>query len=113
MPPTLTPQQYVRRFEAEEAVLKRAYCTLFGFWRDCPLRRCRRARCCVGDQGACLQRRVSEVPLHAQWRARQQLIAATPANAGPPERMARECMPTAFFELAANRERRVRSGLGQ
>jgi hypothetical protein len=56
---------------------------------------------------------VSEVPLHAQWRARQQLIAATPANAGPPERMARECMPTAFFELAANRERRVRSGLGQ
>jgi hypothetical protein len=107
----MTPEQYLRRFAAEEALLKRAYCTMFGFWRRCPFKRCRKARCCVGDQDACLRCRVDEIDRHTQWRARQQLIIATPASAGPPERTARACLPMAFFELAENRERR-RSGLG-
>jgi hypothetical protein len=45
-----------------------------------------------------------------QWQAREQLKAATPADAGPPERNARECMPSALFELEAQRERMRASG---
>ncbi len=86
----LTAARYVARFNAEKAALRRAYCNLFGFWRSCALKRCRRERSCGGDAGACLARRVKEVPRENQWRARQQILSATPAEAGPPERTARE-----------------------
>jgi hypothetical protein len=91
--PKLTAEQYAARFAAEKAALQRHYCNVFRFWRGCPLRRCRKARTCSGDAHVCLKRRAQEVPRDIQWQARQQILAATPADAGPPERMAREFLP--------------------
>jgi hypothetical protein len=45
---------------------------------------------------ACVKRCATEIPRDVQWRARQQVLASTPASAGPPERMAREFMPGSF-----------------
>jgi hypothetical protein len=95
-PNQLTTERYVARFNAEKAALRRAYCNLFGFWRACVLKRCRRERACSGDAGACLGRRVNEVSREMQWQARQQVMRATPAEAGPPERTAREFLPGAL-----------------
>jgi hypothetical protein len=92
----MTSAQYVARFNAEKAKLARAYCDIFKFWRNCRFKPCRKTRCCVGDQNICLKRRAAEVPRDIQWQARQQMLASTPANAGPPERMAREFLPEAL-----------------
>ncbi len=92
-PATLTPEQYAERLDAEKTALTLHYCNAFKFWRACPLRLCRKARTCSGDANACLKRREHEVPREDQWRARQQILAATPAHAGPPERTAREFLP--------------------
>jgi hypothetical protein len=97
-PAKLTADEYVARFNAEKAMLARGYCDLFKFWRTCPFKLCRKARGCSGDQIACLKRSEKEVPRDLQWRARQQVLASTPANAGPPERMAREFLPGNFYE---------------
>jgi hypothetical protein len=110
-PPTrITLTQYIRRFGAEAEALKRAYCDIFGLWRSCPFKPCRRHRACAGDCSVCLKRGMASVPREVQWRARQRLIRATPESAGPPERTARECMPVALFELEAQRERQRLSG---
>jgi hypothetical protein len=45
----ITAEKYVARFEAEVAKLARHYCSVFGFWRDCSFKPCRRARRCIGD----------------------------------------------------------------
>lgn len=92
----LTTERYVARLDAEKAALRRAYCDLFGFWRACALKRCRRERACGGDAGICLARRIKEVARDAQWQARQNIMRATPAEAGPPERTAREFLPEAL-----------------
>ena len=92
-PRQLSAEQFAARFDAEKAKLARDYCNIFKFWRTCPFKHCRRARTCSGDANACLKRRENEVPRDIQWQARQQILAATPANAGPPERTAREFLP--------------------
>jgi hypothetical protein len=89
----LTNERYVARFHAEKAALARDYCNIFKFWRDCPLRRCRNVRRCSGDPTACLKRRVIDVAREVRWQARQKILGATPPEAGPPERMAREILP--------------------
>jgi hypothetical protein len=94
----LSPERYVARFRAEKAVLSRHYCNLFAFWRACPLKQCRRDRRCSGDPNACLKRRGRKVPREVQWQARQQIIVATPADTGAPERAARELMPGILAE---------------
>jgi hypothetical protein len=90
LPAKMTSEQYVARLNAAKAKLARDYCDLFKFWRDCAFKPCRKARRCAGDHHACLQRRAKDVPREVQWQARLQILASTPANAGPPERMARE-----------------------
>jgi hypothetical protein len=92
-PAELTPEQYLARLDAEKAALRRHYCNAFRFWRACPFKRCRKARLCSGDANLCLKRRAPEVPRDIQWQARQQILTTTPAQAGPPERMAREFLP--------------------
>ena len=89
-------EQYAARFAAEKAALRRYYCDVFGFWHSCPLKRCRRVRSCSGDAEVCLRRRAREIARDAQWQARQQVLAATPADAGPAERNARELLPGAL-----------------
>jgi hypothetical protein len=95
----LTSEQHAARFDAEAAALARHYCDVFKFWRACPFKRCRKLRRCDGDQTACLKRRVSEIPRPAQWRARQEVLRATPADVGAPERSAREFLPNALADL--------------
>jgi hypothetical protein len=90
---TLTSERYVARLNAAKAKLARDYCDIFKFWRDCAFKPCRKARRCIGDQNACLKRRAKDVPRDLQWQARQKILASTPADAGPPERMAREFLP--------------------
>jgi hypothetical protein len=93
----LTPEDYTARFDAEKAIMQRKYCDIFKFWRNCPFRRCRKARACTGDQKVCLKRGEPSIPRQRQWQARQQILAATPGNAGAPERMAREFLPMSFY----------------
>jgi len=97
-PAKLTSERYLARFNTEKAMLARDYCNLFKFWRTCPFKRCRKARRCSGDQNVCLKQRQKEVPREIQWKARQQILASTPASAGPPERTAREFLPGGFYE---------------
>ena len=92
-PKRLTDAQYLARFKAEKARLQRYYCSLFKFWRACPLRPCRKHRSCGGDAQLCLKRRVHEIAREAQWQARQHVLVSQSAEGGPPERMAREFMP--------------------
>jgi hypothetical protein len=85
--------RYAARFKAERAKLRRAYCTVFKFWRSCGFKPCAKARACKGDAKACLKRGETTIPRDRQWAARQKILAATPQSAGPPERAARECLP--------------------
>ena len=82
---------------AEKAKLQRHYCTVFKIWDGCELKRCRRARACSGDQNACLKRGIEHVPRSVQWDAVQEILRTTPADAGAPERTAREFMPYDFY----------------
>ena len=92
-PVALTAERYAARFDAEKAMLQRAYCDVFKFWRTCPFKRCRRTRTCGGDPDVCLRCHIAEIPRDMQWQARRQILAATPPQAGPPERQARELLP--------------------
>src|ERR1700691_2785731 len=92
----LTREEFQTRFDAEKAKVQRRYCTLFGFWRNCPFKPCRRARACKCDQNVCLKRWVDQVPRDRHFRARHDVLAATPCHIGAPERAAREFMPNEF-----------------
>ena len=99
--PKLTQAQYAARFAAEKARMQRRYCDAFALWRDCRLRRCRRDGACRGDAHVCLKRAFGTV-LHAvQWQTRQDILTATPANIGAPERAARQLMPLDFYDARA------------
>jgi hypothetical protein len=67
-------------------------------WRSCARSECRRHHTCAGDTNACLQRALPGVPHPVQWRARQDILKAMPANIGAPERKARQLMPGDFYE---------------
>jgi hypothetical protein len=96
--PKPAPADDAARFAAEKALQQRRYCNAFALWRTCGRKSCRRHYACAGDQNACLQRARGRVPHDVQWRARQDIIAATPPNIGGPERKARQCMPRDFYE---------------
>lgn len=55
----------------------------------------------MGDHGTCLKRAITAVPHIAQWRAREDILAATPHNIGAPERAARQCMPIDCYAATA------------
>ena len=87
------------RFAAEAARLRLHYCNLFKFWSACRSKRCRRHRRCCCDTNECLKRRINEIPRMEQFQARQAVLAATPKQAGPAERSARQLMPYDVIEL--------------
>lgn len=94
----LTQEEFRARFEAEKLEVQRRYCTLFGFWRGCRLRLCRRKRACAGDQHECLKRSVGQIPRGEQFAARQKLVQASPRNLPAPEYIARQLMPNSFAD---------------
>jgi hypothetical protein len=94
----LSPADYAQRLVLEKILQQERYCDAFALWRNCGRSRCRRRRSCAGDRNACLRRALARVPHHVQWRARQDILDATPANIGAPERAARQCMPRDLYE---------------
>jgi hypothetical protein len=96
--PKLSAIEYARRLAIEKALQQRRYCDAFALWRTCTRKACRRQRCCVGEAAGCLRRALDRVPHPEQWRARQDILKATPRNIGAPERAARQCMPRDLYE---------------
>jgi hypothetical protein len=92
--------KYAARFAAEKARQQKRYCEAFALWRDCDHKQCKRTRRCGGDADACLAKAVARdrMPRRVAWQARQDILRATPANIGAPERAARQCMPLDFYE---------------
>ena len=96
--PKLSAIEYVRRLAVEKALQQRRYSDAFALWRICPHKTCRRQGRCGGEAAGCLRRALERVPHPEQWRARQDILAATPRNIGAPERTARQCMPRDLYE---------------
>ena len=92
----LTQEEFRTRFHAEKAKVQRHYCTLFGFWRSCRSKPCRRARACGGDAKTCLESSVHAISRERQFAAREALLRATPRNLAAPERAARAIMAGSF-----------------
>jgi hypothetical protein len=92
----LTQEEFRARFEAEKVKVQRHYCTLFGFWRSCRFKLCRREHACRGDQHECLKLSVSRLTRTEQFDAREKLLQATPRNLPAPEYAARHLMPNSF-----------------
>jgi hypothetical protein len=91
--PRLSAVEFAARYAVEKALQQRRYCNAFALWRTCRHKKCRRKEACQGDPNACLQRGVVTVPRHVQARVRGDILEATPANIGAPERLARQSMP--------------------
>ena len=102
--PELTAARYAERFEAEKVLQQRRYCDAFALWRSCGEKACLRDRSCRGDHAGCLRSALEAVPGDLQRRARQDILVATPANIGGPERRARLCMPRDFYDGSADRD---------
>ena len=96
--PKLGAIEYARRLALEKAAQLRRYCDAFALWRTCRRKTCRRQRRCGGQAADCLRRALDRVPHPEQWRARQDILGATPRNIGAPERAARQCMPRDLYE---------------
>ena len=96
--PKLNPIEYARRLAVEKALQQHRYCDAFALWRTCSRKACRRQCRCRGEAADCLRRALDRVPHPEQWRARQDILAATPRNIGAPERAARQCMPRDLYE---------------
>jgi hypothetical protein len=94
----LSGPDYAMRFAVEKLLLQKRYCNAFELWRTCRNKACRRHGACCGDAKACLKAALPRVPHDVQWRARQNILAATPHNIGAPERQARQCMPIDLYE---------------
>ena len=94
----LSATEYARRLAIEKALQQRRYCDAFALWRTCPHKACGRQRRCGGDAAQCLRRALDCVPHPEQWRARQDILEATPRNIGAPERAARQCMPRDLYD---------------
>ena len=93
LPPAMSARDYERRYRAEVKALRQYYYSLFGFWKWCAHKPCRRVRACAGNALTCLKRNGLELSNDEQFRARQKVLEATPRNIGAPERMARQTMP--------------------
>jgi hypothetical protein len=91
--PRLSWQEFVARFEAEKTKQQQRYCERFALWRECPVRRCRRDRTCRGKLNYCMVHAIHTMPRRDLSQAHDDIVKATPANIGAPERVARGCSP--------------------
>jgi hypothetical protein len=91
--PRLSWQEFVAQFEAEKTKQQQRYCERFALWRECPVRRCRRDRTCRGHLSYCMVHAIHTMPRRDLSQALGDIVKATPANIGAPERAARRCSP--------------------
>ena len=61
----------------------RLYCDVFGFWRGCQSRMCKRHRHCIGKANICLARNLPKVPHWRHFMARKQVLAGGPRRLPP------------------------------
>lgn len=94
---TFTPEEFQKRFAAAAKAAQREYCDIFGFWRACRMKSCRRSKACGGDPLRCLKHGYAQVPDEASDRALARIIAATAANADRPTQLARRMSPQSFY----------------
>jgi hypothetical protein len=80
--PKLSPEEFAMRFAREQILQQQRYCDAFALWRSCARSECRRRRACAGDRNACLRRALPGVPHPVQWRARQDILEASPLARG-------------------------------
>jgi hypothetical protein len=83
-------QDYHDRYYALQPRVVRAYCNFFAFWRDCRLRRCRRARRCGGDHIERIEARRKEVADRFD-AARAHVRSLIPPGIGKPEQDVWNC----------------------
>lgn len=93
----LTPKEWQARFDAAKKAAQREYCNIFKFWRACRYKPCRKTKACSGDAFACLTRRIDEIPYELKYQTRDQIVAATPADADSATDTARRFAPHHFL----------------
>jgi hypothetical protein len=91
--PRLSWQKFVARFEADKTKQQQRYCERFALWRTCRVGRCRRDRTCRGHLNYCMLHAIHTLPHRDLSQAQYDILKATPANIGAPERAARRCSP--------------------
>jgi len=89
----MSSTEYARRLAQEKILQQRRYCDAFALWRFCRHSVCHRQQACAGDAAMCLKRSLTRVPREVQYRAREDILKATPRNLSAPEREARKFMP--------------------
>jgi hypothetical protein len=92
----LSPADYAARFAAEKALQQRAIATRLRYGKRAAANSAGAAPRAAASLMRALRRRL--LAQHAQWRARHDVLAATPANIGKPERAARQAMPSDLSE---------------
>jgi hypothetical protein len=95
--PPLAPEDFQKRFNAAATNAQREYCDIFGFWRGCKLKACRRAKACGGDPLRCLQRGFAQVTDDMAERALTRVTATAAADADRPTQLARRMSPQSFY----------------
>lgn len=73
-----TFEQGKKQLDEAHYATHRLYCDVFGFWRGCKLRMCKRHRRCIGEATICLTRGLSTVPMARQRLAKKEVIAGGP-----------------------------------
>ena len=96
-----TFEQGKKQLDDAHYATHRLYCDVFGFWRGCKLRMCRRHRRCIGEATICLMRGLSKVPAPHQRLARRGVIAGGPRRLPPTSHAERTVRASDLAQLLA------------
>ena len=93
-----TVEQGLQIADAAHAAVWRLYCAVFGFWRACSGKQCRRHRRCLGEPAGCLMRGLPAVPEERRPTAANEVMAGGPRRIPPATHLEwvvrREPLPT-------------------
>jgi len=93
-----TVEQGLQVADAAHAAVWRLYCEVFGFWRACSGKQCRRHRRCLGEPAGCLMRGLPSVPEERRPTAANEVMAGGPGRIPPATHLEwvvrREPLPT-------------------
>ena len=78
-----TVEQGLNLADATHAAVWRLYCEVFGLWRSCSVKKCRRHRRCLGEPAGCLMRGLPSVPEARRLTAANEVIAGGPRRIPP------------------------------
>ena len=78
-----TVEQGLNLADAAHAATWRLYCEVFGLWRSCSVKKCRRHRRCLGEPAGCLMRGLPAVPEARRLTAANEVVAGGPRRIPP------------------------------